>query len=345
MLCDNVGICFKSLSIFGQTNQKYLFNFSNFPYLKRHFCPSAIIPSNLSSFLPTWNIFFLKNIGAKRLIQIQKDSITVNSWLICSNWWVGLHKVAIFVQILELGRKFELGIDHGLIAVCLCVSGITRGGGAGMAIEQGRIPGPRYVLRYSRRQSGARDEPPEPGIGSWEQQQQQQQQFQQQQRWQRWLRRQLLQQPQSPDKLPRPGSEQETEEKSRLRQQLTGPATPVVESSECQEQEGSILHPAAIASHHERRRLRRRHGKEVLALPSWQDTPVASRAHGAENPLQRVRRPLQVGAVAARVPAGQQPDVLERASLEFAPEGGGDEEAEVCAGGGGSSRGEGCLWI
>ena len=67
----------------------------------------------------------------------------------------------------------------------------------------------------------------------------------------------------------------------------------------------------------------RRGGPEVPALRHGQDAAVADRAHGPEDPVQRVRREVQVGPAGAGVQARGEPDVCADEALELAPQGAG----------------------
>lgn len=63
-------------------------------------------------------------------------------------------------------------------------------------------------------------------------------------------------------------------------------------------------------------------------MPGGQDPTMAGRSHGAQNIVQRMWRPVQVGAARARVPPSMQSNVFKPVAFKFSPEGDGDEEAE-----------------
>jgi hypothetical protein len=68
---------------------------------------------------------------------------------------------------------------------------------------------------------------------------------------------------------------------------------------------------------------------------------MAGGAGRAQNALQCLRGAVQVWSARARVPSGQQPDVLSRGAFEFAQEDTGDEEAQVYGDGDGDGNGNG----
>lgn len=70
----------------------------------------------------------------------------------------------------------------------------------------------------------------------------------------------------------------------------------------------------------QRRRTQR--GAAVPALRVGEDPAVAKRADGSEDPMQRVRGPVQVGPARARIPTRRQPDVRVGEALELSPESG-----------------------
>lgn len=166
-----------------------------------------------------------------------------------------------------------------------------------MAVEQGRVSGGGDVLRHIVRQPGTAGEPPQPELRPREQQQQQ--------RRKRQRLRELLRQSQSP--RPTPDQWPEAETKAELRR--------VTRSGNVAGSSHLVVAADVVV-------VRRRSvGAEVLALPVGQDAAVAGRTDGAEDAVQRLRSAVQVGAAAAGVPAGEQPDFLEQTALEFSSKG------------------------
>lgn len=66
----------------------------------------------------------------------------------------------------------------------------------------------------------------------------------------------------------------------------------------------------------------------MRALRLGEDAAVADGPTGAEDPVQRVRRAVQVGSTRAGVPTRREPDVRADSALELAPEGHGAPAAE-----------------
>lgn len=67
------------------------------------------------------------------------------------------------------------------------------------------------------------------------------------------------------------------------------------------------------------------------ALRFGEDATVEDRAAGTENPLQRVRGEVQVGASGAGVQAGSEPDIRAKPALQLPQEGDGAAAAEGAA--------------